>query len=130
MPASGPVDLNDPQALTSADPSGMLRTVLGLAAQCREGYAAGRAVHELPDASSLSSVAVCGMGGSGVAGDFLRALYRDRLAVPLDVVKAPELPEFCGRESLVLCSSYSGGTAETLACFETASQRGCRIVPV
>jgi glucose/mannose-6-phosphate isomerase len=123
-------DLNDPSAIEAADSSGMLRTILGLSRQCREGYEAGRAVRELPDASSVTAVAVCGMGGSGVAGDFLGALYRDRLTVPLEVVKGPELPAFCGREALVLCSSYSGGTQETLRCFEEASERGCRLVAV
>src|SRR5256885_1979311 len=108
----------------------MLRKILDLAKQCRQGYEAGRAVPELPDASSVTAVVICGMGGSGVSGDFLRALYRERLPVPLEVVKGPELPAFCGRETLVLCSSYSGGTAETLACFEEASERGCRIVSV
>jgi glucose/mannose-6-phosphate isomerase len=123
-------DLNDPSAIEAADPSGMLRTILDLARQCREGYEAGRAVRELPDASTVTAIAVCGMGGSGVAGDFLRALYHDRLTVPLEVVKGPQLPAFCGRETLVLCSSYSGGTAETLGCFEEASERGCRLVSV
>src|SRR5438876_7420828 len=85
-------DLDDPSAIEAADPSGMLRTILDLARQCREGYEAGRAVQELPDASSVTAIAVCGMGGSGVAGDFLRALYHDRLTVPLEVVKDPELP--------------------------------------
>src|SRR5207237_10901562 len=92
-------DLNDRAAIAAADPAGMLRTILDIARQCREGYEAGRAVQGLPDASSVTAIVVCGMGGSGVAGDFLRALYHDRLTVPLEVVTDPELPAFCGREA-------------------------------
>src|SRR5262249_18430728 len=40
------------------------------------------------------------------------------------------LPEFCGKDTLVVPSSYSGNTAETLACFELAADRGCRLVAV
>jgi glucose/mannose-6-phosphate isomerase len=121
-------DLDDPKAVAQADPSGMLQAVLALPLHLREGYRAGRAVQELPDGASVSSIAMCGMGGSGVAADIVRAIYRDRLPMPLEVNKDPELPEFCGRETLVVCSSFSGNTAETLACFDEASARGCHVV--
>ena len=128
--SDGSVDLDDPAAVSNADPSGMLDAVLSLPRRLREGYEAGRAVEQLPEAASLTAVALCGMGGSGVGGDVVRALYRDRLTVPLEVVKDATLPEFCGRDTLVVCSSYSGNTAETLACFDVASEWGCRVVAV
>jgi glucose/mannose-6-phosphate isomerase len=124
------IDLDDVPALERADPSGMLRTVLALGEQCREGYRAGRAAQELPSGEDLSAVVVCGMGGSGVAGDVLAALFRDRLGVPVAVAKGPVLPEFCQKDALVVCSSYSGTTAETLACFEEAADRGCRLIAI
>jgi glucose/mannose-6-phosphate isomerase len=70
------------------------------------------------------------MGGSGVAGDVLRSLFSSRLPLPIVVVKGFDLPEFCGRDTLVIASSFSGNTAETLAAFEEAVVRGCRIVTV
>ena len=124
------IDLDDPRALERADPSGMLRAVLGLPDQCLEGYRGGRDTDNLPSGESLSALVVCGMGGSGVAGDVLSALYRRRLGIPIVVVKSPALPGFCGKDTLVVCSSYSGSTAETLACFEEAAVRGCRMVAV
>jgi glucose/mannose-6-phosphate isomerase len=122
------IDLDDPRALDEADPAGMLKTVLSLPEQCAAGYLAGRDAENLPSVESMSSVVVCGMGGSGIAGDILAALYRDRLGVPIVPVKNPVLPEFAGKDAIVVCSSYSGTTAETLACFEQAADRGCRLV--
>ena len=122
--------LDDLAALAANDPSGMLEAVLGLAAQCRDGYRAGLEAADLPSGDGVTAVAVCGMGGSGVSGDVVRALYRDRLNLPVTVAKGPVLPEFCGKDTLVVVSSYSGGTAETLACFEEATGRGCRVVAV
>ena len=113
-----------------ADPSRMLDAVLRLPAQCAEGYRAGREASDLPSADSATSIVVCGMGGSGVAGDVLAALYRGRLGIPVVAVKDFTLPEFCGKDTLVICSSYSGSTAETLACFHEAMERGCRVLAV
>jgi glucose/mannose-6-phosphate isomerase len=124
------IDLDDARALGEADPSGMLQTVLSLPEQCAAGYRAGREAENLPSAESISALVVCGMGGSGVAGDILGALYRDRLGIPIAVVKSPVLPEFAGKDALVVCSSYSGTTGETVACFEEAADRGCRVVAV
>jgi glucose/mannose-6-phosphate isomerase len=122
--------LDDPRAVERGDPSGMLRSALGLAEDLRSGYAAGGAAGPLPTGEGVTAVAVCGMGGSAIAGDVLRALARPRLKIPFDVIRSPELPAYCGPRTLVVCSSYSGDTAETLAAFDEAIRRGCRVVPV
>lgn len=124
------IDLDDPGALAAADPGGMLGAVAGLAGQCSEGYRAGLDVEGLPVGDGITAVAFCGMGGSAVAGDVIRVLYAERLRVPIQVVRTPVLPEFCGPHTFVLCSSYSGNTAETLACFEEAVRRGSRVIAV
>jgi glucose/mannose-6-phosphate isomerase len=123
-------DLDDRAALRAADPGGMLDTVAGLAAQCREAYATGLATNPLPGADDVASIAVCGMGGSAIAGDVLAAVAAPRLRIPVTVVRTPELPEFCGPHTLVVASSYSGETSETLALFEEAVVRGCRILSI
>jgi glucose/mannose-6-phosphate isomerase len=123
-------NLDDAAALRGADPGGMLDAVVSLPAHCREGYALGRATIGLPSADDVTSVAVCGMGGSAIPGDVIRALYATRLHVPVTVVRTPELPEHCGPHALVIASSYSGDTSETLALFEEAIRRGCRVIAV
>lgn len=114
--------------MTRADPGGMLDAVIALPAHCREGYRAGRAAANLPDAAGVTSVVVVGMGGSAVAGDVLVALASPRLRIPVQVVRGGELPEYCGPHTLAIASSYSGTTAETMAAFEDAVRHGCRIV--
>ncbi len=124
------IDLDDEGSVRGADPGGMLGAVAALPRHCQEGYRAGLAATGLPSGEGLTAVAFCGMGGSGASGDVIRALYRERLRLPIDVVRGPLLPEFCGPQTLVLCCSYSGDTTETLSCFEEAARRGCRIVAV
>jgi len=120
--------LDDRAALRAADPSGMLDIVTGLGAQCREGYALGLGARPLPKADGITSIAFCGMGGSAIAGDVVAALAAPRLRFPIAVVRTPRLPEFCGPHTLVVASSYSGDTVETVGLFEEAVGRGCRMV--
>lgn len=122
--------LDDAAALRAADPGGMLDAVLALPAQVREGYELGLATPGLPRADGLRSVAFCGMGGSAIAGDVIDALLADRMSVPLNVIREPALPAHCGPDTLVLASSYSGNTAETLSAFEEAVRRGCRVLAI
>lgn len=111
----------------------MLATVGALAEHVRSGYRAGRGAAEdtaLPVIDDVTSIVFCGMGGSAVAGDIVGSLYRDRLTMPFETIRSPELPAYVGRRTLVVCSSYSGNTAETLACFEEAVVRGARVLAI
>ncbi|MEX2554753.1 MAG: bifunctional phosphoglucose/phosphomannose isomerase [Actinomycetota bacterium] len=124
--------LDDAARLAAADPGGMLDTVEAADEHWRDAVARARSVDlsHLPDHGHLTSVVVCGMGGSGIAGDVAACLAADRAAIPVSVAKGYELPAFAGPHTLVVLSSYSGGTEETLACFRQAHDRGAPIVAV
>ncbi|MGH2785357.1 MAG: bifunctional phosphoglucose/phosphomannose isomerase [Actinomycetota bacterium] len=124
--------LDDLARLSAADPGRMLDAVEAADEHWRDAIARARAVDltHLPDHSLLTSVVVCGMGGSGIAGDVAACLATGRSSIPVVVVKGFELPAFVGPHTLVVLCSYSGGTEETLACFEQARDRGAPIVAV
>jgi glucose/mannose-6-phosphate isomerase len=124
------VDLDDVAAVRAVDAGDMLGAIAGLGSHCRDAYAAGTGTAELPDLSDVSAVVVCGMGGSAVAGDVLRSVFRGRLGVPVEVNRSSELPEHAGVHTLVVASSYSGNTSETLSAFRAATRRGCRAIAV
>lgn len=79
----------------------------------------------LPQAES-AGLLVCGVGGSAIGGDLAAAVLGDRLSRPLLTVRGYELPSWTTPEWAVLCSSFSGGSEETLACFEAARALGAR----
>jgi glucose/mannose-6-phosphate isomerase len=124
----GAVDLDDPRAVAAADPGGMLAELGGAGRQARDALAAAEAallVGPLPDV-----VVVCGMGGSGIAGDVLAARAFAASPVPVLAVKGDRLPGFVGPGTLLLAVSYSGATAETLAAVEQGLKAGARLVAV
>ena len=75
-----------------------------------------------------SAAMVCGMGGSAIGGDLAAAALGDQLTRPLLTVRGYELPSWSPVGSAVLCSSYSGNTEETLACYDAAEALGAQRV--
>ena len=69
---------------------------------------------------------VCGMGGSAIGGDLGAAALGDRLTRQMFTVRGYELPTWSPAGSAVLCSSYSGDTEETLACYDAAEALGAQ----
>jgi glucose/mannose-6-phosphate isomerase len=69
---------------------------------------------------------VCGMGGSAIGGDLAAAALSDRLTKPMVTARGYELPTWAPAGSAVLCSSYSGDTEETLACYAAAEALGAQ----
>jgi glucose/mannose-6-phosphate isomerase len=76
--------------------------------------------------AGAAGLAVCGMGGSAIGADLAAAALGDDLTRPLLTVRGYGLPSWLTPEWTVLCSSYSGNTEETLACFEAAEALGAR----
>jgi glucose/mannose-6-phosphate isomerase len=113
------------------DPHGLGGRITALPAQIEEAWRAARAL-ELPAAyRPARNIVVLGMGGSGIGGAMLRALAVDVSArTPVEVVRGYRLPAFVDERSLVLASSNSGDTEETVAAFAEALERGCMCVAV
>jgi glucose/mannose-6-phosphate isomerase len=124
--------LDDPARLEAGDPAGMLRAVASSAAQVREAavLAAEAGVARLADEGRPRAVVVCGMGGSGIAGDVLAAVAGLGSPVPVVVHRGYGLPGWVGAVDLVVAVSCSGSTEETLSALEEAVRRGCRLLVV
>jgi len=67
---------------------------------------------------------VCGMGGSAIGADLARGAIGDRARRPLVSSREYDPPSWVSEDTLVLCSSYSGETEETLAAYDAAGERG------
>lgn len=80
------------------------------------------------DASRIKNIIYFGMGGSGIVGDLLNDVLFDTLTVPFQVVRGYLAPDFCSEETLVIASSYSGNTEETLSALEGVANSGAQIV--
>jgi glucose/mannose-6-phosphate isomerase len=79
------------------------------------------------DGRKITSVVVAGMGGSALAAILAKSWLADELVIPFEILRSYSLPRFVDSETLVICSSYSGNTEETVACLADAQERGAQI---
>jgi len=80
--------------------------------------------------SKFNLVLLAGMGGSAISGDLITDYLADELHIPFIVNRSYSLPDFVNENSLVIISSYSGNTEETLSVFEEALKRKCKIAAI
>lgn len=71
---------------------------------------------------SARNIVVCGMGGSALPTHVIQSAVVSR--IPLVLVRGYDIPAWVSKTTLVVLSSYSGGTEETLSCAEQAAARG------
>lgn len=82
---------------------------------------------KIPDGfKNISDVVIAGMGGSIFGGLAVKEGFAaDKLFLPVTLISDYALPEYADEKTLVICSSYSGNTEETLSIYEEAASRGC-----
>lgn len=124
--------LDDPARLAQGDPAGMVRALASAGAQVRQARRATleAGLEELLREGRPRALLACGMGGSGIAGDALAAVCGAGSPVPVLSSHGYALPGWVGPMDLVVAVSCSGGTEETLAAFDEAVRRGCRLATV
>ncbi len=120
--------IDDAAAMARADSAGMLGLVAEFADQIGEGWHISRGL-ELPR-GGRTSVAILGMGGSAIGADLVKGIWADRISVPVEIVRGYDLPAWVGTDTLVIASSRSGETEETLSALQTALERRCPVVAV
>ena len=122
------INLDNLRALQHLDRDGMLAHVRALPEQCRAAWAGVREL-ELPARYlDANKIVIAGMGGSAIGGDLAAEIAGPDSSIPILVLRDYELPAYVDRHTLVIGSSYSGNTEETLAVFQKAHERGCSLV--
>ena len=121
--------LDDIEKVRSFDPSNMYNRIFDLPEQMAQALKlAGGWNVPAADFPDVKNIVVVGMGGSAIAGDLARSYLASEIMVPFHICRHYVLPEFVDDETLVIASSYSGNTEETLAAADDALERKAMIV--
>ncbi len=109
------------------DRYGMLEIIEALPEQCAEAVSIG-ARFKLPKGfrSRYKNIVITGLGGSAIGADILRSYVAGEIRVPFFVNRHYRLPNFVDKDSLVIVSSYSGNTEETLSAYKDAGAKSAR----
>ena len=76
----------------------------------------------------IFNITLLGLGGSAFGGEIVKNYIESKCKVPFNIVREYDVPAYIRPESLVIVSSYSGNTEETLSAFDQALKKGSKIV--
>lgn len=106
----------------------MKQLIEGFTNQLKEALIIGQSYRFKSAKKDFSNVILTGLGGSGIGGSIVQNYVFDKMKVPFIVNKDYFLPAFVSKDSLVIVSSYSGNTEETVAALKTALKVKATIV--
>ncbi len=118
------------EQIAQRDPSNMRSLIFTFPRQAEEAVAIGNAAKIKFPIAKIRNIVVSGLGGSAIGGDLLRSYLADEIGVPIAVSRHYFLPEYVDDRSLVIISSYSGNTEETISSYKNAIQRKAKILCV
>jgi glucose/mannose-6-phosphate isomerase len=122
------MDLNDYNSFKTIDTQDYLSEIENLPRQLEGAYQLGLTL-ELPAWENIKRVLIAGMGGSAIGADLLAAYAAPLSPVPIVVQRSYTLPAWAsGSDTLVIASSHSGNTEETLSAFDQALHSSCRML--
>jgi glucose/mannose-6-phosphate isomerase len=128
---SSEVILDDVNVVREGDPENMYNRIFDLPEQMAKALRLADIWKVKPeDFPDVKNVVVIGMGGSAIGGDLVRSYLSQRLLIPVQICRHYELPEYVDDETLVIASSYSGNTEETLAALDDALRRKALIAAI
>lgn len=106
----------------------MIELIENFNKQLEEGIAIGEKSKLTKNKKAFQNIIISGMGGSGIAGSIVSEIASKYSTVPIILNKDYSLPNFANANSLVIISSYSGNTEETISSLLEAKKRKAKIV--
>ena len=122
------VNLDDVDEIKKLDPKNVLGSTGMFVSQCRQIWELSKQI-TFPDSyKQIKNIVVCGMGGSSYGGRISLPLFKAELPVPIYTNDDYHLPAYVNQDTLIILSSYSGTTEETLSCAKESLERKAKII--
>ena len=122
------MNLDDNSKFKQIDTKDMLSHIDGLPGQLKSAWDLGSRL-ALPEISGIERVIIAGMGGSAIGADLVAAYIAPFCPVPVLLHRNYGLPAWAsGQNTLVITSSHSGNTEETVSSFAAARENDCQVL--
>ncbi|NOZ06635.1 MAG: bifunctional phosphoglucose/phosphomannose isomerase [Chloroflexi bacterium] len=122
--------LDDINQISRLDADDMLSRIVDFPNQCRDAWHLAETLELGKAYRQVRNVVIAGMGGSAIGGDLVAGLVDEICPVPIAVVRGYGLPAHVDSHTLVVGSSYSGNTGETLAAVAEAWDQDAQILVI
>lgn len=105
----------------------MRELVKNLPNQLKDSLVVSKEMRITLSENDIYNIVICGLGGSGIGGSIVQSIVHDEMKLPIITVNTYDIPEFVGPNTLVICSSFSGNTEETVSAYHQAKDKGAKI---
>ncbi len=122
--------LDSREEIAKLDVNNALGSIEQLGSQVQQIWQDSKSLRFDESYRNVKNVVVAGMGGSALGTHVIQTVFKDELNIPVLVVPDYELPSFVNAETLVIASSYSGTTEETLSAVQDAHKKGAKIAGI
>ncbi len=124
------MNLDDTSRFRQLDTENMLPMIDGLPDQLQTAWELGQSL-PLPEVHDVRQVVISGLGGSAMGGDLVASYTTPLSSVPISVWRNYDLPTHAkGKHTLVITSSHSGNTEETISVFDRARQTKATLLSI
>ncbi|MBI4990744.1 SIS domain-containing protein [Candidatus Gottesmanbacteria bacterium] len=125
-------DLDDLTKIRALDKKNALDSIKQLPQQIDQAWSESFSIDFPQNYKDTRNIAICGMGGSTYGARIIKSLYDGAqiTKMPIELVNNYWLPGYVNSETLVILSSYSGNTEETIACAKEAKEKGAKIIGI
>ena len=113
---------------TALDQSDMKGAIAGFSKQISTSFSIMKNLTSTHKYFDIQKIIVLGMGGSAIGADVARVIAQHTCTVPIIVNRSYNIPEWVDSHTLVIASSYSGGTEEILSAFAQCREKNSRII--
>ncbi len=121
------LDLSNTETLRKIDPVNTVETTENILKQCEAAWQEVNGL-DLPRLENIQNIIFCGMGASMYGAGVIKSLLGRDMPFPSEIVSDYYLPDYVGRNSLVVLTSYSGTTEEVLSCAQDAKSKEAQMV--
>ncbi|OUV71900.1 MAG: bifunctional phosphoglucose/phosphomannose isomerase [Flavobacteriales bacterium TMED123] len=95
--------------------------------QLKDAMEIGSAAQLKKSNKTFKNVLICGLGGSGIGGTIVNDVLSSGVSIPILATKDYSIPNFVDDSTLVIASSYSGNTEETLYALEKCIKKNAEV---
>jgi glucose/mannose-6-phosphate isomerase len=124
------IDLSNLDEIKKLDPKNVYGSTELFVDQCEQIWADAQSMTFPEEYKDFENIILCGMGGSAYAGYVIQSLFKNSLKIPFYSNNDYDLPIFANEKSLIILSSYSGTTEESLSCGQEAIEKGLKITGI
>lgn len=122
------INLNNLEQIKKLDKSNLLGSIEFLGKQCEQAWKEVKKIKIPANYRDVENIVLAAMGGSALGGHIVQSLFADQIKVPMEIIRGYSLPAYIGSKTLLILSSYSGNTEETLSAAYEGQKRKGKIV--